>query len=294
MSNHNCGTVVLLEVRLIEVLRYPTGTKLAGVVFVQRPTVDSTYPGYWLSRNIEALKELCGDTTLKNVIIMVYDWREVRPTNEKLLNSDFYPGGRLHSAIEQGAQVYHCTNASNPDLGALRMILRGRPVIPRVQKQPVNEGSGPERIAPATELSKEIPTLAESHDSDVKKLEESMQEVMDKKVRELRRELEEQKRRAQQEADAFEKRIAEMQSKEESTRRVFFQEREERERRAREEVDGLRKRIAELMRSELEGDRHGSGKDSATYNSPHVPAHPIREYFSYDRPLTWPYSVSTP
>ena len=263
MSNHNCGTVVLLEVRLIEVLRYPTGTKLAGVVFVQQPTPDTHYPEYWLSQNIKALKELCGDTTLKNVVIMIYNhWRE------------FHPEARFHSAIEQGAQVYQCTNASNPDLGALRIALRGRPVTPKVQQKPVNKGSGPERIAPATELTKEMPTLAESHDSDVKKLEESMQEAMDKKVGELRRELKEQKRRAQQEADAFEKRIAEMQTKEESTRREFFQELEEQKRRARKEADGFRRRITE-MQSELEEDRHRFGKASATYNSSHVPAHPI-------------------
>ena len=51
---------------------------------------------------------------------------------------------------------------------------------------------------------------------------------------ELRRELEEQKRRAQQEADVLEKRITEMQSK-------------------------------------LEDDRHASGKASATYNVRPVP-----------------------
>ena len=101
-----------------------------------------------------------------------------------------------------------------------------------------------------------------------------MQEATEKKVEELRQELEEQKRRAREEVDMFKKQIAEMQSKEEIAReemvREHRQELEKQERRAREEADGLRKRISE-MQSKLEEDRHTSGKASATYlNSRHL------------------------
>ena len=224
------------------------------------------------------------------------------PEAKQKLNAELSPGGCFYPAIKQGAQVYHCTAASKPDLGALRIILGGRPVIPKVQQEPINEGNGPERIAPATELSEEIPELAESHNSDVKDLEVSMQEVVDKKVEELRRELEEEKRkarevagglwkriaemqlderirketcqelekrerRAREETDMVKKQIAEMQSKEEIARK-------EMERRAREEADGLRKRIAEMQsNSKPEEDRHTPGKSSATYlKSRNVPS----------------------
>ena len=186
-----------------------------------------------------------------------------KPKDEQRLNSDLSPGGSFYPAIEQGAQVYHYTATSNPDLGALRIILQGRPVVPKVQQEPINEGSGPDRIVPVTELSKEIPKLAERQDSDIKKLEESMQEVMSAKVEELWRELEEQKRRAREEADMFKKQIAEMKSKEEIARkqmiREHHQELEEQERRVREEADGLKNCNAE-MQSKLEEDRHTSGK----------------------------------
>ena len=95
--------------------------------------------------------------------------------------------------------------------------------------------------------------------------------ALDKEVRELRRELEEQKRRAQQEADALKKRIAEMRL-EEIIRKETCQELDEQKRKAREEADGLKKRCAE-MQSKLKEDRHGSGKASAAYNFRHVPAH---------------------
>ena len=212
------------------------------------------------------VKQLCGDTTLKNLVIMTHDWKKVSPAVEDGMRKAF---PRQYSiAIAEGAQVYHCTNESELDLGALRIILGGRAVVPKVQQGPINKSSDLEQTAVAMELSKEIPELAERQNSDIKMLEEGMQDPMDKKGEELLRELEEQNRRAQEEADGLRKHIAEMQSKEEIARK-------EMERRAREEADGLRKRIAE-MQSKLEDYRRGFGKTSATYlNSQHVPSRPI-------------------
>ena len=197
---------------------------------------------------------------------MTHDWKKVSPAVEDGMKKAF---PRQYSiAIAEGAQVYHCTNGSELDLGALRIILGGRAVVPKVQQGPINNSSDLEQIAVAMELSKEIPELAERQNSDIKMLEEGMQDAMDKKGEELLRELEEQNRRAQEEADGLRKYIAEMQSKEEIARK-------EMEKRAREEADGLRKRIAE-MQSKLEDYRRGFGKTSATYlNSQHVPSRPI-------------------
>ena len=240
---------------------------------------------------------------------------EVTPEEQRMLNSNLSPGECLHPMIDQGAQVYHCTVRPNPDLSALQIILRGRSVTLKVQQEPINKGGKLEQTAVVTELSKEVLELAERHNSDMQKPEESMQKAMDKKVEELRQELEEQNRRAREEADGLRKRIAEMRSKEESTRNEFHKELEERERRgreeadvfkkqiaemqskeeiarkemerrARDEADGLRKRIAD-MQSKLEEDRHTSGKASATYlNSRHVPSHPICKHSSLNRALT--------
>ena len=208
------------------------------------------------------------------------------PEAEQRLNLDLSPEECFYPAIGWGAQVYYYTDASgpHPDLGALQIILQGRPVIPKVQQEPTNEGGGPERIAPATELSKWIPKFTEKYYRDIKNPEESTQEAMDKKVEELRRELEEQKRKAQQEAVMFKKRIDEMQSKEESARKEFCQELEKQKRKAQEEADGLRKCITELQ-SKVEEGRHASGKASATDSL--SPVLPVQEYSSLDHSLTY-------
>ena len=240
--------VVLPEVRLIEVFRYPTGTKLTGIVLLHR----LGYPvGTSFQRSTESMEELCEDSTLKNLVIVIFPWGKVTSTAdaEALLQSDLSdPGGFAQAVVRRGARIYRCTGGSEPDLGALRIILGGRSVVPEVQQEPINKPSKSEQTA-------------------VRPVEPNK----DKEVEELRRELEEQKGRAQQEADVFKKRIAEMQSKEESIRQEVSQELEEQKRKAQEEADGLRKCITE-MQSKLEEDRHVFGKVSAIHSFRHVPA----------------------
>ena len=260
---------------MIEVLRYPTGTKLAGIVYVQRFTLLTTAPnGSTLSQTTEAFEGFREDRTLKNLVVMAHDWLTTSPEQEQELNSRLPRAFGI--AIERGAQVYRCTGASEPDLGALRIILGVRRVVPKVQQESIDGGSGSEQTAVAAKLSKVTPEpLAERYNGDIKKLEKSTQDAVDKKVEELQRELEEQKRRAKQEADELKTRIAEMQSKEESVRMEIVKERcqelEEQKRRVQEEADGLRKCIAE-MQSKLREDRHGSGKAASAR---HVPTYSI-------------------
>ena len=233
--------------RLIEVFRYPTGTKLTGIVFVHR---FGYQVGTSLQSSTGTMEELCEDLSLKNLVIMIHQWDSfTRPddeASEARLQSDLsYPDGFVQAAVRRGAKIYRCSGGSEPDLGALRIILGGRSVIPEVQREPINRGSELEQAA-------------------VRPAEPSK----DKEVEELRRELEEQKSRAQQEADVFKKQIARMQSKEESTRKELEEvkrrarkELEEVKRRTRKEAESFRKCIAELQ-SKLEQDRHTSGKTS--------------------------------
>ena len=271
------GIVVLLEVRLIEVFRYPPGTKLTGIILFHRL-------GYlietWLGSSVGAMEELCKDLTLENLVIMIHQWSEFTHRAEAILRSDLSsPNESAQALVRRGAKIYRCTGASKPDLGALRIILGGVPV-PEVQQEPIHKGSESEQT---TEPSKGKPELGERRNSHIRELGGNTEEALNKEIEELRRELEEQKRGAQQEADAFKKRIAEMvrehyQELEEQKRgaeeeadvfkthaaEMVSREVEKQKRKAQEEADGLRKCIAELQ-SELEEDRHASGKTSATY-----------------------------
>ena len=67
---------------------------------------------------------------------MTHDWKNVSPAVEDGMKRAF---PRQYSiAIAEGAQVYHCTNGPELDLGALRIILGARAVLPKVQQEAVD------------------------------------------------------------------------------------------------------------------------------------------------------------
>ena len=230
-----------------------------GIVLVNR---FGWHVGRALKNNIERMEEVCEDSTLKNLVIMIHQTGYVPPDAEEKLQSNISDSHEfIPAAVRRGAKIYRCTSASEPDLGALQIILGGRSVVSEVQREPVDKDSASERRAVRpVEPSKEKLELRERRNSGIRELGGGTQEAVDKEVEELRRELEEQKKE-------FKKRIAEVQSKEESTRREM----EGQKRSAQQEADELRRCITE-MQSKLEEDRHRSGKTSATHDFRHVPA----------------------
>ena len=234
------------------------------------------------------MRELCGDTTLKHVVLVTQGWGQNDPSEpatswrKSRLTTNDIEQFVFKPAIENGAQVYHRIDRSKPAQDVLRMILPGRKAVPKSQPELVDEG---EESWQTAEPSKEMGELVRGHDSHAEEL-ESMRKTTNEKVESLQRELDEQKRRAQLEADAFKTCIAEMRSEKESMRKEmdqkaeeYHQELAEQKRRAQEEADRLRKCIAE-MQSKLEEDRHESGKFFATHSSQHVPTYPVLPFES--------------
>ena len=93
--------------RLTDIFRYSAGAKLAGVIYVHRISDDKF--GGLAVRNFRMLRELCGEKTLKNVILMTNMWGRVTPQQgadrEQQLKDKYFK-----AAIEKGAQLCRYTN----------------------------------------------------------------------------------------------------------------------------------------------------------------------------------------
>ena len=197
---------------------------------------------------------------------MTHRWKKVTPYAEARLESDSSrPDGFVQAVVRRGAKIYRCTGASEPDLGALRIILGGRSVVPGVQQEPINKGSqlGQKAVRPVEPISKEG------------------------EVGELLRELEEQKWRAQQEAVCS--RIALLSCS--LRRRVYVKSWTKRK-------EGHEKRQTASGSASLNCSPSSKRTDThlvrpllhITFDT----SLPILELYSWDRLLTWPYSVPTP
>ena len=269
-----------LEVRLIEVFRYPTGTKLTGIVFVH--DVGWTI-GTSLESSTGTMEELCEGSTLKNLVIMVHQWDKVTRQAEELLQLELSsPSGFVQEVVRRGAKIYRCTGASEPDLGALRIILGGGSVaLDKGVKELRRELEEQKRRAQeeadvlkkhATEMQRKA-----QGEADVRQKAQEEADMFKKQAAEMQRKVQgeaDMRRKAQEEADILKKQAAEMQRKAQEEADGLRKCIAELQRKAQEEADGLRKCIAELQFM-LEEDRHTSGKSSATYHFRHVPAHPI-------------------
>ena len=72
--------------------RYENGSKLAGVIYIHRIS-DKRFTGM-AGRNFKMFRELCGDSSLKNVILVTNMWGEVSEavgeTREQELTTNFF------------------------------------------------------------------------------------------------------------------------------------------------------------------------------------------------------------
>ena len=86
-------------------------------------------------------RELCGDTTLKNIVLVTNMWGMVSPEvgearENELFSSSFKP------ALDQGARMirYHNTTQSAHDI--IRVIMVNHPVVSQIQRGLVSEYKG--------------------------------------------------------------------------------------------------------------------------------------------------------
>ena len=163
-------------------------------------------------------RELCGEKTLKNVILMTNMWGQVTPQQgadrERQLEKKYFK-----AAIEKGAQL--CRNYNTPESARaiLRNILKNKPLALQIQRELIDEGKDIGQTGAGAELNREISEVVERYQAQIRELEENMLKVIEEKDEESREELEEEKRRMQEEVDQLRQDSEEMGSKFEQARR---------------------------------------------------------------------------
>ena len=202
--------------QLTEILRYSAGAKLAGVIYVHRISDDKF--GGLAVKNFRMFRELCGEKTLKNVILMTNMWGRVVPglgaTREQQLRDEHFK-----AAIDKGAQIYRHNNTPGSARAILRKILKNQPVVLKIQHELIDEGKDIGETGAGAELNRELRELVEKHRREMRELEENMLKAMEEKDEESREELEGEKRRMEETMEKLQKDSAEMQSKFEQARR---------------------------------------------------------------------------
>ena len=157
-------------------------------------------------------RELCGDSTLKNVILVTNMWDEVSPEDgqdrENQLSSNF-----LKLVLDKGAQMVRHHNTAESAHGIIRRIIKTHPVALRIQEELVDEQKDIVDTAAGEVVNKELNELMRRHQAELKKVQEEIEQALKEKDEETRQELEEDRRKMQAQMDKVRKDSDEMASR---------------------------------------------------------------------------------
>ena len=118
-------------------------------------------------------RKLCGDDTLKNVVIVTNMWGEVGQAKgemreAELKNKFFKP------ALDKGAQMLRHGNTVESAHNILRHIIQNHPLPLKIQRELVDEKKDIGETAAAQEVESQIHELIQKHQTEMKQLQEEM------------------------------------------------------------------------------------------------------------------------
>ncbi|KAG1860906.1 P-loop containing nucleoside triphosphate hydrolase protein, partial [Suillus subluteus] len=152
---------------------YEHGAKLAGVIYMHR--ISDLRMGGTSKRNFRIFRELCGERSLKNVIIVTNMWlqvtREIGEAREaELARMDKF----FKPVLEKGGQLlrHHGTLESAHTI--LRYLINNQPAPLRIQQEIVDEHRSIEETAAGAKLRRALNEQADQHKDEIRGLRADM------------------------------------------------------------------------------------------------------------------------
>ena len=178
--------------------RYENKSKLAGVIYIHRIS-DVRFTGI-AGRNFKMFRELCGDSTLKNVSVVTNMWGEVSAgvgeARERELATNFFK-----STLEKGAHLTRHHNTAQSAHDIIRRIMKNQPIVLQIQRELVDEHKDIVDTAAGEAVNKELNEQIRRHRAELKSVEEDLKKAFEEKDEQTRQEMEEDRRKLQAQMD---------------------------------------------------------------------------------------------
>ena len=140
------------------------------------------------------LREICGDPTLKNIIIVTNMWgvvsSDVGETREQELVRPFFK-----PALDQGAQLARHYNTTKSAHDIVRCVMKNQPIALQIQRELVDEGKGLADTAAGRVVNEELDEMIRCHQAELKLIREEMLRALKENDEATRRELQEEMRK---------------------------------------------------------------------------------------------------
>jgi len=152
--------------------------KLAGVIYFHRIS-----EGRWRksdTRSFEWLKRICGETTLRNVVLMTNMWgpgtpEEVGEMRERQLAVEF-----VKPALDGGAQLLRHYDTTESAHQIIRAILDNHRIPLQVQRELVDEKREFDRTTVGEGIAQEVEESTKKLEKKIERLEKELRTVADR------------------------------------------------------------------------------------------------------------------
>jgi membrane protein involved in colicin uptake len=204
-------------------------------------------------RNFKVFRELCGETSLKNVVLVTNMWGEVShdvgEARERELASNF-----LKPALDKGAQMVRHHNTKQSANDVVRRIMNNHPVVLQIQRELVDQRKDITNTAAGEAVNTKLAEEAKRHEAELKKAQEEKARALRQKEEEAKRKMEEEKRKREEQAKKArenEERIALQRRQEMERAKLEAKRLEEEARMARKRADEEHQRQKALLDKRL-------------------------------------------
>lgn len=183
---------ILEKIASFLAVTYEEGSKLAGIIYVHRIS-DDRFTGV-SGKNFKMFRNLCGDSTLKNVILVTNMWgrvdEDVGEAHEKELAEEHFK-----PALDKGAQLARHHNTTQSAHEIIRRVMKNDPAPLRIQEELVDEHKNIKETAAGEAVNEETAELLKRHAREMKELREEIRQAMEEKDEMRKQEVEEEVRK---------------------------------------------------------------------------------------------------
>ncbi|KAJ6532002.1 hypothetical protein B0H19DRAFT_1189538 [Mycena capillaripes] len=180
---------ILTEIVAFLAKTYQKGVKLSGVIYMHR--ISDNRMGGISTRNFKMFRQLCGDSTLKNVLIVTTMWgeveRELGEAREAELASD---EKFLKPVLDKGARLLRHDNDVASAQAILRYLIGNQPRALRIQRELVDQGKDISQTAAGEELNREFAKEIKRHKEEMATLQQEIKDAIREKDAQAKEELE--------------------------------------------------------------------------------------------------------
>ncbi|KAJ7476014.1 P-loop containing nucleoside triphosphate hydrolase protein [Mycena latifolia] len=168
---------------------YEAGKKLAGVIYMHR--ISDVRMGGISTRNFKMFRQLCGESTLKNVVIVTNMWGEVGLEVGEAREAELASDERFFKPVlDKGARMLRHDNNAASAQAILHYLVGNQPRALRIQRELVDQGKDISQTAAGEELNRELAEQINRHKQEMVVLQKEMKEAIRAKDEETRKELE--------------------------------------------------------------------------------------------------------